>query len=163
MRLDRMQSIVMLVACFASLFGCGKKAELIPGAESMTREQKLQEVNNYCAKWTQELAQVVKVRNLPGIACTFQGAEADPKGCELMVAKFNEILLDHLSEVITYSPVDIGRVKAVMRFRKGSKADLTDADCCFTLSAAAGPGAPIFHMEYRPDPRVFAVFLPEGK
>jgi len=153
---------LMAALCLAALPGCGKKPELVPGAESMSDEQKLQKVAEYCKRWAGEFRSAVQQRNLPGIACNFQGVEAHPDGCELQLDKLNAVFEDAVSDVVIYSPVDVGRIKATMLYKLPAGGDPKDAQCLFTLAAADGPNVGFFLQQYRPDPRIFGVLL-KGK
>jgi len=161
MRVSWVLTATLAVVGWAALCGCGKKQELIPGAESMTDEQKMQQVEQYCAQWAADLKKSVDARRLPGIACDYRGVQPDPKGCAIELGRFDRMMEAELAPMLIYSPVDIGQLKATMVYKLGPGGNQANAECVFSLTAAAGPNDLLFGKEYRPDPRVFAVFLPK--
>ena len=154
---------VALWAC--SVPGCGAKADVVPGAEIMTDEQKVQKVEEYCAQWVANAVSAIQKKKLPGIVAQFESVEADPKGCDIELGKLSQILEMHMMEsgAFAFAPTEVGQVKAKMLYRLGKGGAPDSAECIFTFAASAGPGVPIFARSYRPDPRIFAVFLPKGK
>jgi len=147
------------------LSGCGRKQqELVPGAAKMSDEQKLAKVREYCNEWVSALEAIYQKRNIESFPAVFQRAEEDSKGCEIDLRQLTSMLRSRLQEspIIILTTIGGGQIKARMRYLTGKSGNPADAECVFTLSAGIGAGGAAYTKEYRPDPRVFAVFLKKG-
>jgi len=156
-------ALLVVVMWAGGLCGCGKGPELIPGAEAMSDEEKLEQVRRYCDQWVSEAEAVLQRKELPPVKGLFEGVKPHPKGCDIELEELSYMLGERLwqSEMFILSTSRIGQIKAEMLYRKSITSDPMDAECAFTLTASPGPGKRVFVKTYRPDPRIFAVFLPD--
>ena len=153
------RGIPVLIAV-AVLAGCGAKQELIPGAEKMTDDQKKEQVQKYIGQWMQHLNAALKSKRLEMLPCTYSGVQTDAQ-CDLDVSELNGMFEAGLSEagigILELAP---GLSKVKMLYKLPASKDPARAECKVTIAIGVPTGF-TYVAEYRPDPRVFAVYLPQ--
>jgi len=151
---------VIAVIAVGLLAGCGAKQELIPGAEKMTDDQKKEQVQKYVSQWSQNLNAALKSKNLEMLPCTYSGVLADGQ-CDLDLSELNGLFEAGLGEAgIGIMEMAPGLSKVKMLYKLPANKDPAKAECKVTIAIGVPTGF-TYVAEYRPDPRVFAVYLPQ--
>lgn len=162
----RIRGVVAALAAagLVAMAACGRpQAELVPGAESMSDEEKIEKVQDYCAQWVGNIEAALKKKEQQGVVAIFDGVKAHRKGCDIELDRFNNMLFSALasSPMVTIPPTPVGTIRGTFRYNMSSSGDPKDAVCSFSLLCKSGPTSVAHAGQYRPDPRIFAVFLPK--
>ncbi|MFP4028697.1 MAG: hypothetical protein ACLFWL_12985 [Candidatus Brocadiia bacterium] len=155
---------MLLVGIVRLIAGCGSKTEPVTGADKMSVAEKKEKVQEYCKDWVDAMDASLKEKGLDVFPATFTGVEAERKGCDLELGELSRTMraaLNQSSVVGLLNPAP-GNIKVKVRYLLPASGDPAKAKCRISVACGAA-GSPGHIAKYYPDPRIFAIYLPDDK